>query len=102
MWCGPNAVNAAAGAGHHVLRALDGNALAKNGPENFHFRVAELGTHVSGCGDRAVVLDQQERSVTLALQFGHEAFFVAEGNQSPESLLQRSASRDAGTVGLDL
>ena len=36
----PNAVNAAAGTGHHVLRSLDGDALAKNGVEDFHFRIA--------------------------------------------------------------
>ena len=36
----PTAVNAAAGAGHHVLRSLDGDALAKNGVEDFHFRIA--------------------------------------------------------------
>lgn len=37
---GPNAVNAAPGAGHHVLRSLDGDAFAKNGAEDFHFRIA--------------------------------------------------------------
>ena len=36
----PNAVNAAPGAGHHVLRSLNGDALAKNGAEDFHFRIA--------------------------------------------------------------
>ena len=36
----PNAVNAATGTGHYVLRSLDGDALAKNGAEDFHFRIA--------------------------------------------------------------
>jgi len=36
----PNAVNATPGAGHRVLRSLDGDALAKNGAEDFHFRIA--------------------------------------------------------------
>ena len=36
----PNAVNAATGAGHHVLRSLDGDAVAKNGVEDFHFSIA--------------------------------------------------------------
>ena len=29
-----------------MLRSLDGDAIAKNGAEDFHFRVAELGAHV--------------------------------------------------------
>jgi hypothetical protein len=36
----PNAVNAATGAGQNVLGSLDGDALAKNGEEDFHFRFA--------------------------------------------------------------
>ena len=36
----PNAVYAATGTGHYVLRSLDGDALAKNGAEDFHFRIA--------------------------------------------------------------
>ena len=36
----PNAVNAATGTGHYVLRSLDGDALAKNGAEDSHFRIA--------------------------------------------------------------
>ena len=35
----PNAVNAATGTGHHVLRSLDGDALAKNRAEDFHFGI---------------------------------------------------------------
>ena len=33
----PNAVDAATGAGQNVLGSLDGDALAKNGEEDFHF-----------------------------------------------------------------
>jgi hypothetical protein len=33
----PDAVNAAAGTGHHVLLSLDGDFLAKNGAEDSHF-----------------------------------------------------------------
>ena len=38
----PDAVNAAPGAGPHVLRSLDGDAFAKNGAEDFHFCIAKL------------------------------------------------------------
>ena len=36
----PNAVNAATGAGQNVLCSLDGDAVAKDGAEDFHFRFA--------------------------------------------------------------
>ncbi|MFT5412616.1 MAG: hypothetical protein ACI9NC_005365 [Verrucomicrobiales bacterium] len=54
----PNAVNAAPGACHDVLRSLDRYVLTKNGAEDFHFRIAKLGAHFGRSGDRAVVLDQ--------------------------------------------
>lgn len=37
---GSNTENAATGAAHHVLRPLDGHALAQNGAEDLHFRLA--------------------------------------------------------------
>ena len=36
----PNAVNAAPGTGQHVLHSLNGDAIAKNGMEDFHLSIA--------------------------------------------------------------